>query len=150
MVNDEELNEPVEWSDPTVYAQSIEPVAEHAYSVEEAGPPEASDSMPTLTQGTKTKAQLKSMESQLWFEQIPELGPEDQIALDAIADEYEAQRLLRKKVLVPSKGQDHTAGQVTGTPPRHLSTTFVRTWRSKMRDGRQMFLRRSRLCAREY
>ena len=145
-VNDEELCEPPEWQDPAVYAQWIEPVSEQAQSVD-ASHDFKEESDVAHSQGFLSKQQLKELESNLWFDAIPTLDAEAQQELDNIADEFEVQRLLRKKVLVASNGSTQAD---ESSQPKRLSTTFVRTWRSKTKDGKQMFLRRSRLCAREF
>ena len=150
MVNDEELCEPPEWQDPAVYAQWIEPVSEQAHSAD-TGVDSKDESKVANEgahpQGALSKQQLKELEANLWFSAIPDLSAEEQQELDNIADEFEVQRLLRKKVLVASTGN---APADESSQPKHLSTTFVRTWRAKTKDGKPMFLRRSRLCAREY
>ena len=145
-VNDEELCEPPEWRDSAVYAQWIEPVSEQAQSVD-ASRDFKEESEVAHSQGVLSKQQLKDLEVNLWFEAIPNLSAESQQELDNIADEFEVQRLLRKKVLVASNGNTQAD---ESSQPKHLSTTFVRAWRSKTKDGKQMFLRRSRLCAREF
>ena len=129
-----------------MYAQWIEPVSEQAQSGDVSHDfKEESDV--AHSQGVLSKQQLKELESNLWFEAIPTWDAEAQQELDNIADEFEVQRLLRKKVLVVSNGSTQAD---ESSQPKHLSTTFMRTWRSKTKDGKQMFLRRSRLCAREF
>ena len=72
----------------------------------------------------------------------PELSQEDLQKLDAIADQVEVQRLVGLEVLK----QDNLPADC-----KTLSTRFVRTWREKKNDsGEAIWLRRSRLVAREY
>ncbi|CAE7254302.1 unnamed protein product [Symbiodinium sp. CCMP2592] len=66
--------------------------------------------------------------------------------VDAIADRFEVQRLIRKRVLKCAG----LRGEVLEEGFKRLSTKFVRTWRKKVKGGVEMVLRRSRLCAREY
>ena len=84
--------------------------------------------------------------SQLTFpfsKQEPSLDNAELQKLDALADFLEIQRLTKMAVLTDA----------TTLPPdaKQLSTRFVRTWREKLnKDGRQIWLRRSRFVAREF
>ena len=86
-------------------------------------------------------------DDRLWF---PDNGAEPQLdagalaALDMIADQIELTRLQQKGVIRPAADADPIWEM------KSLSTKFVRTWRLKKRDGRLQYLRRSRLCAREF
>ena len=74
--------------------------------------------------------------------QEPDLPQEELQKLDALADQVEIQRLVGLEVL-----------KHDGLPLdcKTLSTRFVRTWREKKNDkGEAIWLRRSRLVAREY
>ena len=65
--------------------------------------------------------------------------------LDDIADRVEIQRLVDMQVLVSfSEASSSDVG------PKQLSTRFVRTWREKVVNDKPIWLRRSRLVAREY
>ena len=84
----------------------------------------------------------------LWFpfsSNEPELPDEVLQELDNLADKVEVERLLDMKVMCRS--QDYNDERGLGVP---LSAKFVRTWRKKERNGEQMWLRRSRLVAREF
>ena len=75
--------------------------------------------------------------------QEPELAVEEMSRLDIIADKIEVERLKDMGVLM-SMDDDHIEEM------KSLSTRFVRTWRDKMYDNNRVWLRRSRLVAREY
>ena len=75
--------------------------------------------------------------------QEPELSSEEMTKLDIIADEIEVERLKSMKVLIPMD-------EYNDTQMKSLSTRFVRTWRDKVYDNQRVWLRRSRLVAREY
>ena len=97
-------------------------------------------------QGAMTKAELQLLEERLWFPEEPSLSEAQQAEVDGIADLFEVQRLIRKGVLRCAG----LKGEVSSENVKKLSTKFVRTWRKKVRNGVEMTLRRSRLCAREY
>ena len=65
--------------------------------------------------------------------------------LDRIADEVEIARLKDMHVLEHEEAQQDL--QQLGSD---LTAKFVRTWRRKERDGKEQWLRRSRLVAREF
>ena len=140
-VNDEETEQAEEWSDPKVHGEWIDDVYEEGQSHEVL-----SDEPESGIAGALSKQKLKDLESRLWFPVEPDLDADELRALDAISDEYEVQRLIRKGVL----RQSNVKGQSREPDVKRLSTKFVRTWRSKTKDGVPMVLRRSRLCAREY
>ena len=72
----------------------------------------------------------------------PELTAEELQRLDSIADRVEVERLSGLNVLL----EDNLPSDA-----KCLSTRFVRTWREKKdQDGNAIWLRRSRLVAREY
>ena len=86
-------------------------------------------------------------DDRLWFPDNgaePQLDAEALAALDMIADQIELTRLQQKGVIRPAADADPIWEM------KSLSTKFVRTWRLKKRDGRLQYLRRSRLCAREF
>ena len=83
---------------------------------------------------------------QLWFpagDEEPQVSEEELRRLDGIADRVEVMRLSGMGVLLEP-------GSYTGELASPLSAKFVRSWRKKQRDGQPMFLRRSRLVAREF
>ena len=74
--------------------------------------------------------------------QEPELSAEEFEKLDSLADEVETQRLIGLKVLLPD---------TLPVDCKTLSTRYVLTWRQKKGpDGEAIWLRRSRLVAREF
>ena len=75
--------------------------------------------------------------------QEPELAIEEMSRLDIIADRIEVERLKDMGVLI-SMDDDHIEEM------KSLSTRFVRTWRDKIYDNNRVWLRRSRLVAREH
>ncbi len=80
----------------------------------------------------------------------PQLSYEELQHLDAIADGIEVKRLRGMNVLKDMEANDAGAGDM-----KSLSARFVRTWRDKIvgdKDSgqRRVWLRRSRLVAREY
>ena len=84
--------------------------------------------------------------SELWYpfsESEPQLSEQQMSYLDEIANKVEVQRLKNMNVLQDSNG-------FSGELDTSLSAKFVRTWRKKTLDGVSMYLRRSRLCAREF
>ena len=145
-VNDEELDVPSEWTDPSVL-----PFLESASSAVVEPAKVGSDAVCSNTersevQGAMTKAELQLLEERLWFPEEPSLSEAQQAEVDGIADLFEVQRLIRKGVLRCAG----LKGEVSSENVKKLSTKFVRTWRKKVRNGVEMTLRRSRLCAREY
>ncbi|CAE7785457.1 unnamed protein product [Symbiodinium sp. CCMP2592] len=152
-VNDEELEVPSEWDDlgfsskgDDVAADGGLSVGQKANTVEHAWdasplPPETAQQAGILSDG-----ELKALEAQLWYPEEPTLSPDEQAKVDAIADRFEVQRLIRKRVLKCAG----LRGEVSEEGFKRLSTKFVRTWRKKVKGGVEMVLRRSRLCAREY
>ena len=74
----------------------------------------------------------------------PEVSAEELVRLDAIADGIEIERLKCMKVLEDLQSSHDTSNMKT------LSTRFVRTWRDKTFGSRRVWLRRSRLVAREF
>ena len=73
----------------------------------------------------------------------PDVSAEELVRLDALADSMEVKRLVKMHVL---EGVDQV-----GDSPKKLSTRFVRTWREKHdSSGQPIWLRRSRLVAREF
>ena len=72
----------------------------------------------------------------------PELSAEELFEVDRQACLFEVARLGSKSVLV----------QVAGPLPGHrtLSTKFVLSWRQKCIEGKEVWLRRARLVAREF
>ena len=86
-------------------------------------------------------------DDRLWFPDTghePQLGAEELAALDMIADSVELSRLCQKGVIRPASDADNIWDM------KSLSTKFVRTWRLKKVNGTPRYLRRSRLCAREF
>ena len=75
--------------------------------------------------------------------QEPELGIEEMSKLDIIADMIEVERLKDMGVLISMDANNIEE-------MKSLSTRFVRTWRDKIYDNSRVWLRRSRLVAREY
>ncbi|CAE7787367.1 RE1 [Symbiodinium sp. CCMP2592] len=75
-------------------------------------------------------------------ESEPICSPAELDEIDAVADEFEFQRLSGIGVIseVPNRLEGH----------RTLTTKSVRTWRPKVYKGSKVWLRRSRLVAREY
>ena len=74
--------------------------------------------------------------------QEPQLEPDELQRLDSIADQVEIERLFGLHVLLED---------TLPADAKCLSTRFVRTWREKTDDaGNAIWLRRSRLVAREY
>ena len=84
------------------------------------------------------QAFLKELSSP-YTPQEPELSAEELEKLDSWADEVETQRLIGLKVLLPD---------ALPVDCKTLSTRYVRTWRQP--DGEAIWLRRSRLVAREF
>ncbi|CAE6963191.1 unnamed protein product [Symbiodinium sp. CCMP2592] len=74
----------------------------------------------------------------------PKLSDFELGKIDSVADEVEISRLSQKQVIRPVRGDEETQGM------KRLSTKMVRSWRSKRKGGKAMWLRRSRLVAREY
>ena len=74
----------------------------------------------------------------------PEVSAEELMRLDAIVDGIEIERLKAMKVLEDLQSSHDTSTMKT------LSTRFVRTWRDKTFGSRRVWLRRSRLVAREF
>ncbi|CAE7775394.1 unnamed protein product, partial [Symbiodinium sp. CCMP2592] len=152
-VNDEELEVPSEWDDldfsskgDAVATSGSLSVGQTANTVEHEW--DASPLPPETAQqaGILSDDELKALEAQLWFPEEPTLSPDEQAKVDAIADRFEVQRLIRKRVLKCAG----LRGEVSEEGFKRLSTKFVRTWRKKVKGGVEMVLRRSRLCAREY
>ena len=127
-VNDEVLESAPEWEDPAVYAEHLEEA--WPYDPEDPGGDEAD---------------LECDEEELWFDAIPSLSEDELRSLDTKADFFEINRLIRKGVLKALADDEQPE---PGT--KSLSSKFVRTWRRKPRHGKEAYLRRSRLCAREY
>ena len=67
---------------------------------------------------------------------VPTLSPEQQAEVDAAADMFEVQRLIRKGVLKCAG----VRGEVSSEGVKRLSTKFVRTWRRKVKDGVEQVL----------
>ena len=74
----------------------------------------------------------------------PQLSVEELKRLDAIADGIEVKRLRGMNVLMDMDAYGDYENM------KSLSTRFVRTWRDKVFGQRRVWLRRSRLVAREY
>ena len=95
---------------------------------------------------TDDDAQVAKLIEQLTFpytSKEPNLPAEELMALDAIADQVELQRLEKLGVL-QSPDKVPASSKV-------LSTRFVRTWREKHnKEGLPVWLRRSRFVAREF
>ena len=95
---------------------------------------------------TDDDAQVAKLIEQLTFpytSKEPNLPAEELMALDAIADQVELQRLEKLGVL-QSPDKVPSSSKV-------LSTRFVRTWREKHnKEGLPVWLRRSRFVAREF
>ena len=73
----------------------------------------------------------------------PELDETELQRLDSLADMLETQRLTKMSVLTDASTMPQGSKQ--------LSTRFVRTWREKLdKEGQPIWLRRSRLEAREF
>lgn len=89
------------------------------------------------------------VDDRLWFpfsENEPELTADELEGIDQLADQFELSRLTGMKVLI-SRTEAETFEAGLDTP---LSAKFVRTWRKKFQNDVPKWLRRSRLCAREY
>ena len=145
-VNDEELDAPTEWADPSVlpFFETASSAVVEPETV--SGDVQCSDNDKASPAGALSKSELQLLEERLWFPEEPTLSESEQAEVDSIADLFEVQRLIRKGVLrcVGAKGE------VSAEGAKQLSTKFVRTWRRKAKDGREQVLRRSRLVAREY
>ena len=76
----------------------------------------------------------------------PNLTPKELQQLDAVADRVEVRRLQNMSVLINI--EDMNADDIYQV--KTLSTRFVRTWRAKVINSKQVWLRRSRLVAREF
>ena len=86
-------------------------------------------------------------DERLWFPNTgrePVLSAQAMQELDMLADAVEVSRLVAKGVLREAGSQEDLSSMKT------LSTKMVRTWRAKKKSGQPMYLRRSRLCAREF
>ena len=84
----------------------------------------------------------------LWYPISPDepLVNDDTLQhLDHIADAIEISRLKGMHVL-EQEGEDVDSSSLGS----NLTAKFVRTWRKKSKDGSEMWLRRSRLVAREF
>ena len=84
----------------------------------------------------------------LWYPISPDEPSVDDDTLqhlDNIADAIEISRLKGMHVL-EQEGDDIDVNSLGS----HLTAKFVRAWRKKLRDGSEMWLRRSRLVAREF
>ena len=77
-----------------------------------------------------------------WSAAEPVLSPVELSQLDAVAMQFEVDRLLGIPAL------ERTSHALPGH--RHLTTRFVVTWRAKSEDGNAFWLRRARLVARDY
>ena len=75
-------------------------------------------------------------------ESEPTCSPAELDEIDRVADEFEFDRLLQLGVMT------EVADKLDGH--RMLTTKCVRTWRPKVLAGQKVWLRRSRLVAREY
>ena len=76
----------------------------------------------------------------------PNLTPEELQQLDAVADPVEVRRLQNMSVLINI--EDMNADDIDQV--KTLSRRFVRTRRAKVINSKQVWLRRSRLVAREF
>ena len=84
----------------------------------------------------------------LWYPISPDeplVDDETLQHLDSIADAIEISRLKGTHVL---EHEDETVD--ADSLGSNLTAKFVRTWRKKLKDGAEMWLRRSRLVAREF
>ena len=84
----------------------------------------------------------------LWLpysEEEPSLNDDQLSRMDALADQFEVQRLLTMGVLEQATGTEDSSNYGSS-----LTGKFVRTFRKKERDGQMFWYRRSRLVAREY
>ena len=87
-------------------------------------------------------------DSMLWLpftEEEPSLDYEQLSRMDALADQFEIQRLLGMGVLERATGTEDSSNYGSS-----LTGKFVRTFRKKERDGQLCWYRRARLVAREY
>lgn len=75
--------------------------------------------------------------------QEPVMSPEELSVLDALADQFEMDRLKDLGVLQP-------VSTLEGLDDKRLTTRFVRTWRDKQVSNERCWLRRSRYVAREF
>ena len=90
---------------------------------------------------------LDDMNEQLMFPRErdePNLSPEELQRLDDIADHVEILRLKKLEVLLPSSSLP------SNSTPKYLDTRFVRSWRAKVHEGKNIWLRRSRFVAKEF
>ena len=93
-----------------------------------------------------SEAEPHSEAESLWFpasEAEPQIPWEELRRLDGVADRVEVARLSAMGVLLKP-------GTYSGSLASPLSAKFVRSWRRKTKDGEFMWLRRSRLVAREF
>ena len=77
----------------------------------------------------------------------PNLSESELKVLDDIADRLEIQML--RDMQVPIRFSEASSSDVA-IAPKNLSARFVRTWPEKVVDNKAVWLRRSRLVAREY
>ena len=77
-----------------------------------------------------------------WSETEPSLSAEELSQIDAVAMQFEVDRLLGIPAL------ERTSHALPGR--KHLTTRFVVTWRAKSEGGAALWLRRARLVARDY
>ena len=86
----------------------------------------------------------------LWYsfgETEPSMSTETLKELDSLADRVELERLVDMTVLMPVETVVDWGKQDFGG---ELSSKFVRTWRKKCKGDEAVWLRRSRLVAREF
>ncbi|CAE7512900.1 unnamed protein product [Symbiodinium natans] len=157
-VNDDLLDRNAsEWQDATTYVSMIDSAqASGELGVDAFHETEIDGFEPgqdhVLSQGDRTQEKAgtadESNASALWFPDTghgePELSESELWSLDRLADDCELNRLLKKGVLRQASSSEE------GSDMKRLSSKFVRTWRRKKKGGKAMFLRRSRLVAREF
>eukprot|EP00438_Fugacium_kawagutii_P013012 Skav219672 [mRNA] locus=scaffold3149:113084:120619:+ [translate_table: standard] len=93
------------------------------------------------------QVETKDESERLWFPKTsdaePQLSDTQLDELDQLADMVEIERLEKMGVIARPDKVEKPVGS-------KLSAKFVRTWRCKVREGAEFWLRRSRLVAREF
>ncbi|CAE7248917.1 GIP [Symbiodinium sp. CCMP2592] len=103
---------------------------------------ECADAADWVEYESEAELEVPSCLIRSFSESEPICSPAELDEIDAVADAFEFQRLSGIGVLseVPDRLEGH----------RTLTTKSVRTWRPKLYKGSKVWLRRSRLVAREY
>ena len=103
---------------------------------------ECADSADWVEYESEAELEIPSCLIRPFSESEPCCSTEELEEIDAVADDFEFNRLSQLGVMseVPDRLEGH----------RTLTTKSVRTWRPKVHRGAKVWLRRSRLVAREY